>query len=101
VAIRLVHGVRFTHPFLAKRSSLLLYSDPTGFSLHGDFQNGWDITALQNAIDQCNNSNDETGSGVTEACEYLTVIDASVAGTCKTTPVFSEQVGGALDALPG
>ena len=76
-------------------------SDPTGFSLHADFQNGWDITALQNAIDQCNNKNDQTGSGVTEACKYLNVISASTADTCKASSAFSEQVGGTLNALPG
>ncbi|KAL0961314.1 hypothetical protein HGRIS_006272 [Hohenbuehelia grisea] len=35
--------------------------DPTGYSWHGDFQNGWDTVALQNAIDKCDNPNDQTG----------------------------------------
>ena len=39
-------------------------SDPTGYSLHGDFQSGWDVDVLQNAIDHCNNPNDDTGAGV-------------------------------------
>jgi len=75
--------------------------DPTGFSLHADFQNGWDTTALQNAIDKCNNPNDATGQGDTAACTYLTVIDASVANECKLSPAFSEQTGGNLTYLPG
>lgn len=78
--------------------------DPTGLSWHGDFQNGWDVTALQNAIDDCNNPNDETWDGVTEACSYLTVQDASVASTCKAQVVVEETVGGdgvILDRLPG
>jgi hypothetical protein len=78
-----------------------LTSDPTGFSLHADFQNGWDTTALQNAIDKCNNPNDATGQGDTAACTYLTVIDASVANECKVSPIFGEQTGGNLTYLPG
>ncbi|KZP14800.1 hypothetical protein FIBSPDRAFT_867937 [Athelia psychrophila] len=75
--------------------------DPTGFSEHGDFQSGWDQTAMQNAIDHCNNPNDSTGSGNTTACPYLTVIDAAVANTCKINPVVNEATGGVLAKLPG
>ncbi|EGN96084.1 hypothetical protein SERLA73DRAFT_59220 [Serpula lacrymans var. lacrymans S7.3] len=76
--------------------------DPTGYSWHGDFFNGWDQTALQNAIDNCNNPNDQTGSGVTEACSYLTVQSASIAGACKVSPVVNEPINGApLAKLPG
>ncbi|KZP14798.1 hypothetical protein FIBSPDRAFT_867930 [Athelia psychrophila] len=76
--------------------------DPTGYSEHGDFQSGWDQTALQNALDHCNNQNDSTGSGDTAACPYLTVIDADVATTCKINPVVNEVTGGAVLAkLPG
>jgi len=75
--------------------------DPTGFSWHGDFQNGWDTTALQNAIDQCNNPNDQTGQGVTEACSFLTVTPAATANLCKIAPAFTEQVTGTMAALPG
>ncbi|KAG6851733.1 hypothetical protein C0991_006622, partial [Blastosporella zonata] len=75
--------------------------DPTGYSWHGDFQNGWDTTALQNAIDKCNNPNDQTGSGVTEACPYLTVVQASVADQCEIAPVVKEQIDGTLNKLPG
>ncbi|EIW82571.1 hypothetical protein CONPUDRAFT_53145 [Coniophora puteana RWD-64-598 SS2] len=76
--------------------------DPTGFSQHGDFLNGWDTTALQNAIDNCNNPNDATGQGDTSACQYLTVVSADQASQCKQTPALSEQTGGnSLSALPG
>ncbi|TFK68050.1 hypothetical protein BDN72DRAFT_888685 [Pluteus cervinus] len=75
--------------------------DPTGFSWHGDFQNGWDIVALQNAIDQCNNASNPTGSGVTEACSFLTVVNASVASTCNITAVVDEPTETNLTNLPG
>ncbi|KAF8895538.1 hypothetical protein BD779DRAFT_1434109 [Infundibulicybe gibba] len=75
--------------------------DPTGYSWHGDFQNGWDTNALQNAINRCDNPNDETGSGKTEACSFLTVVQASVANTCKISPVVNEVIDGKLQRLPG
>ncbi|KAF8884527.1 hypothetical protein BD779DRAFT_779221 [Infundibulicybe gibba] len=75
--------------------------DPTGYSWHGDFQNGWDTNVFQNAIDKCNNPNDATGSGSTEACPFLTVVDASVANACKIAPVVDEPIDGQLQRLPG
>ncbi|KJA22476.1 hypothetical protein HYPSUDRAFT_40849 [Hypholoma sublateritium FD-334 SS-4] len=75
--------------------------DPTGYSWHGDFQNGWDTTALQNAIDQCNNPNNPTGSGVTEACSFLTVVNATLAGECQIPPTVNEIVNGNMTSLPG
>jgi len=75
--------------------------DPTGYSWHGDFQNGWNTTALQNAIDHCNNPNDQTGAGVAAACPYLSVTPADTANLCKISAVVNEVVNGTLDALPG
>ncbi|KAJ7678764.1 hypothetical protein B0H17DRAFT_944121 [Mycena rosella] len=79
--------------------------DPTGFSWHGDFQNGWDTTALQNAIDNCNNPNDPTGSGVTETCSFLTVKTVDLSNTCKIKAIvnasLSSLCSGALAKLPG
>ncbi|KAF7333849.1 WSC domain protein [Mycena venus] len=80
--------------------------DPTGFSWHGDFQNGiqsfsWDTTALQNAIDQCDNPNDQTGQGITEACRFLTVKPAALSNECKINPVVNEVINGKLTKLPG
>ncbi|KAJ7159311.1 hypothetical protein C8R43DRAFT_1124525 [Mycena crocata] len=75
--------------------------DPTGYSWHGDFQNGWDTTSLQNAIDKCNNPNDATKDGVTAACPFLNVIAANVATTCKAPAVVNEPISSALAKLPG
>lgn len=82
--------------------NFLLFSDPTGYSWHGDFQNGWETSVLQNAIDHCNNPNDDTGAGVIEACKYLNVIPAATANQCKiTNPEVKETVSGTMAKLPG
>ncbi|KAG8728129.1 hypothetical protein FRC12_021989 [Ceratobasidium sp. 428] len=79
--------------------------DPTGYSWHGDFHNGWDINVLQNAIDQCNNPNDQTFNGITEACKFFTVGDAATQNQCKIAAgdkEVKEAVDGAVLAkLPG
>ncbi|KAK7059758.1 WSC domain protein [Favolaschia claudopus] len=75
--------------------------DPTGFGWHGDFSNGWDTDALQNAIDKCNNPNDQTGNGVAEACPFLTVKSAASSNACKISALVKETVDGTLSALPG
>ncbi|KAG8704597.1 hypothetical protein FRC09_003442, partial [Ceratobasidium sp. 395] len=75
--------------------------DPTGYSWHGSFQNGWDTTALQNAIDKCNNPNDQTGTGNTAACPFLTVAPAATQNKCKIAPEVKEATDGQLAKLPG
>jgi len=75
--------------------------DATGYSWHADFQNGWDTQALQSAIDKCNNADDQTGYGITSACSYLTVANATMANQCKQPPAVDEKVDGQLQYLPG
>jgi hypothetical protein len=103
-----VYATGSVHPFPHHVSTymcliqpLLPNSDPTGYSWHGDFQNGWDLTALQNAIDKCDNPNDATGDGKTEACQYLNVRQASIANQCKIKPITNEVITGNLTKLPG
>jgi len=75
--------------------------DSTGYSWHARFQNGWDTQALQNSIDKCNNGNDQTGNGITDACAYLTLANATVANQCKQPPAVDEKIDGQLQYLPG
>ncbi|KDQ20403.1 hypothetical protein BOTBODRAFT_306441 [Botryobasidium botryosum FD-172 SS1] len=76
--------------------------DPTGYSWHGDFFNGWDVDALQKSIDQCNSSKEQK-DGKTEYCPFLTVMQASEAGKCKktTSSVTTENVNAISNKLPG
>lgn len=52
-----------------------------GSSYHGDFQNGWNIAALQQAIGGCTNS-----SGLIEDCTVFSLQSPSHAGHCKLLP---------------
>jgi Domain of unknown function (DUF1996)/WSC domain len=70
--------------------------DPTGYGLHGDFLNGWDVDHLQKAIDECTNN-----SGRVEDCPVFTLTPDNVAEGCKIPPSIDEQTSGTLDALPG
>ena len=47
------------HPFVFAQG------DATGYGLHGDFLNGWDVAVLQRAIDECNDD-----SGLVERCAH-------------------------------
>lgn len=70
--------------------------DPTGYGLHGDFLNGWDVDVLQNATDNCNDA-----SGVMELCDVFDFFTTEESESCIIAPQVNEQVSGTLDALPG
>ncbi|KAJ7578629.1 hypothetical protein C8J56DRAFT_797132, partial [Mycena floridula] len=59
--------------------------DPTGFD----------------AIDKCNNPNNATNDGKTEACKFLTVKSAAESNKCKIPSVVNEGVDGPFAGLPG
>ncbi|KAF4624411.1 hypothetical protein G7Y89_g13760 [Cudoniella acicularis] len=75
---------------------VLSHGDPTGYGLHGDFLNGWNVSVLQNAIDNCNNPD-----GILEDCQYFTTVTPDIAASCQVPSSIDEQVFGTVDKLPG
>jgi hypothetical protein len=75
---------------------VLSNGDPTGYSSHADFVNGWDFNVLQKAVDTCTND-----SGVFTDCPLFNVIDYQTAAQCRKQPSTSEQVTGTMSKLPG
>ncbi|KAK1835076.1 hypothetical protein QBC39DRAFT_170053 [Podospora conica] len=69
--------------------------DTTGFSAHADFLAGWDETALQQIIDNCN-----VGHESLHTCPGL-IGGVNTNNNCKATCPVQETVSGKLDKLPG
>jgi hypothetical protein len=70
-----------------------------GSSYHGDFQNGWNIATLQQAIGSCTNL-----SGVIEDCSIFSLQPPSQAGQCILPPpaaVANESCVGTQSGLCG
>jgi hypothetical protein len=117
VAVRVVDGRPDRVLVVRKRARSCSQQCVSALTPTSQFQNGWDVPTLQNALDKCNSPNDQTGSGVTAACSYLTLVDASVATACKIKPIVNvrrvrengfdtymsaqEVVAGNLTKLPG
>ena len=70
--------------------------DPTGYGLHGDFLNGWDVDLLQKAVDSCTDD-----SGDVEDCAVFQLRPDAVAGECKVVSQVEEKVDGWMEKLPG
>ncbi|TVY25082.1 WSC domain-containing protein [Lachnellula hyalina] len=75
---------------------LLSSGDQTGYGYHGDFVNGWNVSTLQAAVDNCTNL-----SGVIEECPYFDFITDTAAQACVIPPSINEQVFGVMPNLPG
>lgn len=70
--------------------------DPTGYGMHGDFVNGWDVSVLQEAVDTCNDD-----SGLITDCAVFEFFTDEQSQACIVPTQVDEQVYGYLDALPG
>ncbi|KAF5686181.1 wsc domain-containing protein [Fusarium denticulatum] len=79
-----------SHPFVFSNS------DPTGYGLHGDFLNGWDVKILQKAVKECTDA-----SGVIEKCRVLTFFDDDAMNGCRVPVQIDEKTNGVLKTLPG
>ncbi|KAG5760064.1 hypothetical protein H9Q72_011817 [Fusarium xylarioides] len=78
------------HPFVFSNG------DPTGYGLHGDFLNGWDVKVLQQAVKECTDA-----SGVIEKCPALIFFDDDAMNGCRVPVQVDEKTNGVLKSLPG
>jgi hypothetical protein len=78
------------HPFV------LANGDTTGYGLHGDFLNGWDVDVLQKAINTCTDA-----SGAVEKCAAVTQFTGSECQACTIPSTVQETIDGSLTKLPG
>ncbi|KAK1654806.1 WSC domain-containing protein [Colletotrichum phormii] len=79
-----------------KQPFVLSNGDPTGYGLHGDFINGWDVNVLQAAITQCTDN-----GGSIEKCPVFQFFDDETRRNCQVPVKVDEQVQGQFDKLPG
>ncbi|KAI0353830.1 WSC-domain-containing protein [Trametes cingulata] len=79
---------------------VLANGDTTGYGLHADFQNGWDVDLLQAAIDQCSGAS----GNVFDCAPLAAVYDRDAANACVFQgQLVNEDIGlnGPIPALPG
>jgi hypothetical protein len=80
---------------------VLSTGDPTGFSFHADFQNGWNQTTLKRAIASCA-SNAGSSGDVNECPPLLESYVRNYGSRCPTRNcTIQEKVQGLLPKLPG
>ncbi|KAG8791214.1 hypothetical protein FRC16_000499 [Serendipita sp. 398] len=76
---------------------VLSMGDPTGYGFHGDFLNGWDVPALQRALDNCNQD-----SGRIEDCPgFIDLLTDQQTSVCVNPTRVNEVTEGWLNTLPG
>ncbi|OXC63157.1 hypothetical protein AYX13_06867 [Cryptococcus neoformans] len=82
--------------------------DTTGYSMHGDFVNGWPSLAngtnvLQEALDQCNQDNG-VGGELNNCPPFVPYIDSASASACKPLNLLVDEDigdGHSISKLPG
>ncbi|KAJ5035425.1 uncharacterized protein L3040_007893 [Drepanopeziza brunnea f. sp. 'multigermtubi'] len=75
---------------------VLANGDPTGYSLHADFLNGWDTATLQQIIDNC-----DAGHAGMDKCPGLMGGVNDPSGSCNIDSPIPESITGIMDKLPG
>ncbi|KAL8988123.1 MAG: hypothetical protein Q9177_002754 [Variospora cf. flavescens] len=77
--------------------------DPTGFSFHMDFLNGWKPGVLAKAIRGCDNGNKYTSLDSPQCFGPGSMQSDSAKAACTIAPVVQQDIGnnGPLNALPG
>ncbi|RDW56584.1 hypothetical protein BP5796_13049 [Coleophoma crateriformis] len=79
-----------TQPFV------LSNGDPTGYGLHADFISGWDVTTLQQIIDNC-----DAGDSGMDKCPGLIGGLNDASNSCNIANLVPETIAGTMAALPG
>jgi len=79
-----------------KQPFILANGDPTGYSLHADFLNGWDAETLQQIIDNC-----DAGSSGMDKCPNLIGGLNDDSTSCNIESAIAETITGVMKALPG
>jgi len=79
------------HPFV------FAMGDRTGYGFHGDFVNGWDVEALQTAVDTCTNDSGE----LSDCPVFADLYSNEQSQACMIPPSVHEPVTGNLTKLPG
>ena len=73
--------------------------DTTGYGLHGDFLNGWDVDVLQHGIDT--KTTNDAGCAGDVTCQGIFEFPDHYGNTCSLPPLIDEPITGKMAALPG
>ncbi|EAU87993.2 hypothetical protein CC1G_01640 [Coprinopsis cinerea okayama7 len=84
-------AMNFKQPFVFSNG------DPTGYSYHSDFFNGWEPGVLQRALDECNCN----PFGDPACCVERGIFSFDNSRRCYITEAIFEPTLGTLDSLPG
>ncbi|KAG0645134.1 hypothetical protein D0Z07_9069 [Hyphodiscus hymeniophilus] len=87
-----------TSPYTDYQNLVWAMGDPTGYGLHGDFINGWNQNALDQAVNTC-----QGPDGAYAATCSVNPGDGAAVALNPVVPAPSENVGlnGPIPALPG
>ena len=82
---------------------VLATGDPTGYSMHADFVNGWEVGVLDAAMKVVNPATNETACfvGDGDSSTYFDFYDSDTISSCQIAPVVDEANTGPYDKLPG